>query len=212
MGWGTGSCFSLGGRGTSFSLSRAVFERRPDRLEAYPTRLDRLLPPRLRRCEKMPGQVGDLPHERGKLLKWRRPPACVAMQPPFPTCTGGSCICSHSSTAFHKSTHVFRVERRVGSRACDPRVHSASVGFSPGKPAGLPACRLDSPPHGVGSAIRYGAWRTPVLSPQWLGPFVENRQVRVVDEEPVALFAGDLAQQPEPDHVVDRFGDGRGGE
>jgi hypothetical protein len=36
------------GRGTSFSLSRAVFGWRPDRLEAYPTRLDRLLPPRLR--------------------------------------------------------------------------------------------------------------------------------------------------------------------
>jgi len=25
----------------------------------------------------MHGQVGDLPHEAGKLLMWRRPPACV---------------------------------------------------------------------------------------------------------------------------------------
>jgi len=25
----------------------------------------------LRRCEKMPGQVGDLPHDTGKLLMWR---------------------------------------------------------------------------------------------------------------------------------------------
>ena len=25
----------------------------------------------------MPGQVGDLPHEAGKLLMWRRPLACV---------------------------------------------------------------------------------------------------------------------------------------
>jgi len=24
----------------------------------------------------MPGQVGDLPHDTGKLLMWRRPPAC----------------------------------------------------------------------------------------------------------------------------------------
>ena len=26
----------------------------------------------------MPGQVGDLPHNSGKLLMWRRPPACVS--------------------------------------------------------------------------------------------------------------------------------------
>jgi len=26
----------------------------------------------------MPGQVGDLPHDAGKLLMWRRPPAGVA--------------------------------------------------------------------------------------------------------------------------------------
>ena len=32
---------------TSFSLSRALFERGPDRLEAYPTRLHRLWSPRL---------------------------------------------------------------------------------------------------------------------------------------------------------------------
>jgi len=35
----------------------------------------------LRRCEKMPGQVGDLPHDTGKLLMWPRPPACVADRP-----------------------------------------------------------------------------------------------------------------------------------
>ena len=29
----------------------------------------------------MPGQVGDLPHHTGKLLMWRRPPACVADRP-----------------------------------------------------------------------------------------------------------------------------------
>jgi hypothetical protein len=29
----------------------------------------------------MPGQVGDLPHDTGKLLMWRRPPACVADRP-----------------------------------------------------------------------------------------------------------------------------------
>jgi len=42
-------------------------------VKAYPTRLHRPLPPRLRTCEKMPRQVGHLPHERGKLLKWRWP-------------------------------------------------------------------------------------------------------------------------------------------
>jgi hypothetical protein len=41
-------CLSLGDRGISFSLSRAVFERGPDRPEAYPTRVHRLWSPRLR--------------------------------------------------------------------------------------------------------------------------------------------------------------------
>jgi len=35
----------------------------------------------LRRCERTPGQVGDLPHDTGKWLMWRRPPACVADRP-----------------------------------------------------------------------------------------------------------------------------------
>ena len=48
----------------SFSLSRAVVENGPDKLT--------------RRCEKSPGQVGNLPHGTGKLLL--RPPYLTRMR------------------------------------------------------------------------------------------------------------------------------------